>query len=61
MANKYCPNGNYWENITDFYSERELFFCDCDRCKGEVYELRPVKITKKVRQTVIDKIKKTFK
>ena len=55
---EFCPNGNYWQDISGVFDEKLYLFCDCKKCKGKVYELRPIDITKKIKKDVIDKARK---
>lgn len=45
---EYCPNGNYWQEISGIFDKQIYLFCDCNKCKGQVYVLKPFNITKKV-------------
>lgn len=51
---EYCPNGNYWQDVSDWNSSRIYLFCDCKKCGGKVYELRPFEITKKIKKETIE-------
>ena len=55
---EYCPNGNYWTDISGIFDERLYLFCDCHKCNGKVYQLRPVDITKKFSKEKIEKFRK---
>ena len=55
---EYCPNGNYWQDISGIFDKKFYLFCDCNKCKGKIYELRPVDVTKKINKDVIDRVKK---
>jgi len=55
---EYCPNGNYWQDATYIFDKKVYLFCACDKCKGKVYELRPVDITKKTSKSFIEKCRK---
>lgn len=37
---EYCPNGNYWQEISGIFDREVFLFCDCDGCGGQVYVLR---------------------
>jgi hypothetical protein len=37
---EYCPNGNYWQDISGIFDREIFLFCDCDKCGGQVYVLR---------------------
>lgn len=50
---EYCPNGNYWQEISGIFDKSIYLFCDCNKCKGQVYILKPFNITKKVDKDVI--------
>lgn len=45
---EYCPNGNYWQEISGLFDKEIYLFCDCPKCAGQVYVLR-------ARKTTIDK------
>ena len=51
---EYCPNGNYWQDVSGWNSSRIYLFCDCKKCGGKVYELRPFEITKKLKKETIE-------
>lgn len=40
---QYCPNGNYWQDISGIFDREIFLFCDCDKCDGQVYVLRAKK------------------
>ena len=50
---EYCPNGNYWEDISGIFDKQIYLFCDCDKCKGQVYVLKPFNVTKKISKDTI--------
>lgn len=54
---EFCPNGNYWQDISGIFSKKFYLFCDCKKCQGVVYELKPVNITKKINKDVINRIR----
>jgi len=54
---EYCPNGNYWQDVSGIFDKQITLFCDCDKCKGQFYRLRPVNITKKMPKEVAKKIR----
>jgi hypothetical protein len=54
----YCPNGNYWEDMSGIFDDRIFLFCDCPKCKGKVYELRPIDVTNKISNEAIEKHRK---
>lgn len=56
MKNRYCPNGNYWEDVTSIWDSRIYYFCTCKVCKNAVYELRPINITKKVPKGTMERL-----
>jgi hypothetical protein len=58
---EYCPNGNYWEEISGVFDREIYLFCDCDKCKGQVYRLKPFNVTKKVGKEVIERARKFSK
>lgn len=56
---EYCPNGNYWQEISGIFDKQIYLFCDCNKCKGQVYVLKPFNITKKViNKDVINRARK---
>ncbi len=55
---EYCPNGNYWQDVSGWNSSRIYLFCDCKKCGGKVYELRPFEITKKIKKETIEEFRK---
>jgi len=61
MQNEYCPNGNYWEDVTGIFDKRIYMFCDCDICKGKLYELRPTDVTNKVTKEMIKEFRNIIK
>lgn len=58
---EYCPNGNYWTEVSGIFDKQIYLFCDCKKCKGQVYTLRPTNITKKVSKEQIDVFRKNIK
>ncbi len=42
---EYCPNGNYWQEISGMFDSEIYLFCDCKKCGGQVYVLRARKAT----------------
>jgi len=54
---EYCPNGNYWEEISGIFDKEIYLFCDCDKCKGQVYKLKPFNVTKKISKESIVKFR----
>ena len=55
---EYCPNGNYWQEISGIFDRQIYLFCDCNKCKGQVYLLKPFNVTKKIKKEVIDRARK---
>ena len=55
---EFCPNGNYWTDVSGVFDQRLYLFCDCKKCGGKVYELKPFDITKKISQEQIDGFRK---
>jgi hypothetical protein len=55
---EFCPNGNYWQDVSGIFDRKIYLFCDCNKCKGQVYELKPFNITKKITNDKIDKFRK---
>lgn len=37
---EYCPNGNYWQDISGILDREIFLFCDCSKCDGQTYVLR---------------------
>ena len=65
MKYEYCPNGNNWTEISGILDNKSYYYCDCNKCNGKVYELRPVDITKKIKNNdnmdyCIEKAEKEF-
>jgi hypothetical protein len=58
---EYCPNGNYWQEVSGIFDKEIYLFCDCNKCKGQVYKLKPFNITKKVDKKQIEKFKQRIK
>lgn len=48
MKYEYCPNWNHWIDVSWWMDTKEYLFCDCNKCKWQVYELRPINVTKKI-------------
>ena len=55
---EYCPNGNYWQEVSGTFDREIYLFCDCNKCKGQVYRLKPFNITKKITKEQIEKFRK---
>lgn len=55
---EYCPNGNYWEEVSGIFDKEIFLFCDCDKCKGQVYKLKPFNVTKNIKKEVIERFRK---
>ena len=55
---EYCPNGNYWQDVSGIFDRYITLFCDCPKCNGQFYSLRPINITKKITPEQIEKIRK---
>lgn len=55
---EYCPNGNYWSDISGIFDDKLYLFCDCNLCKGKIYELRPIDVTKKISKENIERARK---
>lgn len=45
---EFCPNGNYWEEVSGIFDKQIYLFCDCNKCNGQVYALKPFNVTKKI-------------
>lgn len=58
---EYCPNGNYWEEVSGIFDKEIYLFCDCNKCKGQVYKLKPFNVTKKIKKESIDNFRKLKK
>lgn len=58
---EYCPNGNYWEDVSGIMDREFYLFCDCNKCKGQVYKLKPFNITKKIKKEQIERFRKLQK
>jgi len=58
---QYCPNGNYWEEVSGIFDTRVYLFCNCNKCNGQIYELKPINVTKKIDKKQIEKFKKRIK
>ena len=41
---EYCPNGNYWQDISGMLDDEIFLFCDCTKCNGQIYVLRARKL-----------------
>jgi len=54
---EYCPNGNYWSDVSGVFDNRIYLFCDCKKCGGKIYELKPFDITKKISQEKIEQFR----
>ena len=55
---EYCPNGNYWQEVSGIFDKEIYLFCDCNKCNGQVYKLKPFNITKKIKQDTIKGFRK---
>lgn len=55
---QYCPNGNYWEEVSGVFDKEIYLFCDCNKCNGQVYQLKPFNVTKKVNEESIKGFRK---
>lgn len=52
---EYCPNGNYWQDISGIFDREIYLFCDCNKCNGQVYKLKPFNVTKKItKETILE-------
>lgn len=58
---EYCPNGNYWQDISGIFDREIYLFCDCNKCNGQVYKLKPFNVTKKITKETILKARKLNK
>jgi len=55
MKYEYCPNGNYWSDVSGVFDERTYYFCDCNLCGGKLYELRPTDVTNKLGEESLER------
>lgn len=55
---EYCPNGNYWQEVSSIFDKEIILFCDCNKCNGQFFKLKPFNITKKVQQKDVEKYRK---
>lgn len=55
---EYCPNGNYWEEVSGIFDKEIYLFCDCNKCNGQVYKLKPFNVTKKISKESIERFRK---
>lgn len=55
---EYCPNGNYWQDVSGIFDRQITLFCDCNKCNGQFYRLIPTNITKKIVPEQVEKIRK---
>lgn len=55
---EYCPNGNYWEEVSGNFDKEIYLFCDCNKCKGQVYKLKPFNVTKEINKESIERFRK---
>lgn len=58
---RHCPNGNYWVDVSSIFDKACYIFCDCNKCKGQIYELRPVNVTKRISKESIEKFRNNIK
>ena len=60
IGNKYefCPNGNYWQEVSGIFDREIFLFCDCNKCNGQVYRLKPFNVTKKLKKEQIERFRK---
>ena len=58
---EYCPNGNYWKDVSGVFDDKIYLYCGCKHCGGKMYQLRPVDVTKKIPKETIGRIKKQEK
>lgn len=60
---EYCPNGNYWENISGIFDSEIFLFCDCKRCDGQIYVLRArkFKLDSERQKELVDDLRKQKK
>ena len=54
---EYCPKGNYWQDVSGIFDRTITLFCDCPKCNGQFYQLRPINITKKRTPEQVEKIR----
>lgn len=58
---EYCPNGNYWEDVSGIFDRKIYLYCDCRGCNGKLYELRPIDVTKKLGEEAVKTAKETLR
>ena len=58
---EYCPNGNYWSEVSGIFDKQIYLFCECDKCSGQVYVLKPFNVTKKINKDAIKRFKENLK
>lgn len=63
MKYEFCPNGNYWEDVSGIFDKETYLYCDCNKCNGKMYKLCVRDVTKKIDAKVIERVKadKTLK
>lgn len=54
---EFCPNGNYWQEVSGIFDKQIYLFCDCNKCEGQVYVLKPFNVTKKIDKDSIKKFR----
>lgn len=55
---EYCPNGNYWQEVSGVFDKRIYLFCDCNKCRGAVYVLKEFNVTKKIGREKIEEVRR---
>ncbi len=58
---EFCPNGNYWKDVSGIFDTKIYLYCDCRHCVKKLYELRPIDITKKTTKESFERITKESK
>ena len=56
MKYEYCPNWNTWKDISWIFDRVTYMYCECNKCKKAIYELRPINITKKFTKETFHKL-----
>jgi hypothetical protein len=56
---EYCPNGNYWQEISGIFDTEVFLYCDCRKCEGQVYVLRArkFKLNEERQKELVEKLR----
>lgn len=57
MKYEYCPNGNYWKDVSGILDTEKYMWCDCKKCGGKMYTFRVKDITKNIKPEVIKRVR----